>query len=286
VSTRGPEDTNFAYVEFLACQLAMHEGDYELALRHCRRALTLEGLDTPDIDAAGVHATIATILAREGEHDEALASQRRAYDHVRQRLETDSVSPSQRRMMENGANHGLGRALAQAGQHEDALARLEQASEGFAADSTSWRRDEVEVDIGTTLLALGRPEAARARLRDAVAAIEARTGPESLELQRALTALGQAELEAGDAVIARKLAQRALGLLEARSEAVSEVEAGACFVLARSLIDVRAEHARAVALARRAEAEWAAHALAYPRELARVRAWLAEHGDRAARRPT
>jgi hypothetical protein len=120
-------------------------------------------------------------------------------------------------------------------------------------------------------------------LHRVVAAAEARTGRQGLELQRALVALAQAELAVDDVALARTHAEEALGLLEARVEPVPEVEAAARFVLARCLI--ASERSRALVLARRAEEAWAAQGAAAQRELAEVRAWLAEHGGRTSRRP-
>ena len=243
-----------------------------------------DGLGSIEVTEAGVHQAMATIYARQGEPEAALASQRLAHAQAEDKAEK-LVDPKARWWFDIGADHGLGRALAAAGEHEEALRVFEQASKGFVerGGSASWRRQAVEVDTGISLLALGRAEEARARLRPVVALIEARTGPEGLELQKALVALARAELEAGDVALAREHVERALGLLEARAEPVPDVEATARFVLARCLFASPGDRSRALALARRAERALVAEGPAGERELGRVRTWLAEHGGRGSR---
>jgi len=289
-ATHVAEDTNFALMEHVSCEIAMHERDDERALEHCRRALVSEGLGTLEVEASTVHQTIAAILARQGKAEEALESERMAFEATRrgrQLAGEHAMKDVRRRWLDKTAHHQLGRALARVGRHEEALEQLLQASHGYVdgfGATSSWRRQGVELDIGTTLIALGRAAEAVPLLRQVVEAAEARTGPQGLELQRALVALARAELAVDDVAAARALAERALGLLEARSEAVPEVEAAARFVLARCL--PAAERSRALALARRAEAQWSEVGPLAERELDEVRAWLADHGGRVSRSPS
>jgi eukaryotic-like serine/threonine-protein kinase len=290
--THLPEDTNAAFMEFVSCEIARFEGDLERALGHCRRALEEEGLGTPDLEESTVHQTIGTILAKQGKLEEAFESERAAYQAIlrkrQQKPTSDATQDVRWRWLELDANHGLGRALAMVGRYEEALAVLAQANADHADGMgfAGWRKQGVELDLGTTLLALGRHEEARPILRDMVTATEARTGPGGLDLQRGLVALARAELAAGELAAARELAERALGLLEARAEPVPEVEAAARFVLARSLLASPSERSQALALARRAEQGFAEQGPVALRELDEVRAWLAEHGGRGPRRPS
>jgi eukaryotic-like serine/threonine-protein kinase len=287
VQMHDPTDAKPALVELVTCEIAMYEGDYDRALGHCRRALGSEGVGTVEVELAGIYQTMATIFAKQGKLEEALATERIAHQVARQEAAThDTMQDVRRRWLEIGANHGLGRALARVGRYDEALAQLELANAAYAdgfSSASSWRKQGVELDIGTTLLALGRAEEARRVLRSVIAAAEARTGAQGLELQRGLVALAKAELEAGDAEAARAVAERALALLEARDEAVLDAEAAARFVLARCI--VASDRARALALARRAEDDWASLGLGARRELEEVHAWIVEHGGRVARRP-
>jgi tetratricopeptide (TPR) repeat protein len=140
---------------------------------------------------------------------------------------------------------------------------------------------ELEIEIGVTLLALGRVDEARSRLREAVPALEANNGSTSLSVQRALVELARAELEGGDLARARELVERALTLMAARPAEVPALSARAQFVLARALYPSRSDRAQALELARRAEEGLAAFGEVEHRDLEAVRAWLAEPGARA-----
>lgn len=265
----------------------MHEGEYERALGHCRRALEVDGLGTPEASAVGVHQAMATIYARQGKPEESLASQRKAYDEALDDAD-EAEEPKMRRWLEMSAEQGLGRALMLAGHYEDALRALEQARASFAelSEPHDWRQQGVELDIGTALLLLGRYPEALTRLQSVIVPLEERTGPDALELQGALVTLARAELATGHVALALEHGERALAQLEARSEPVADVEARARFVVARGLVASHGDRARAIALARRAEEGFVGEGLLAKRELVEVRAWLAEHGGRSEARGT
>jgi serine/threonine protein kinase/tetratricopeptide (TPR) repeat protein len=285
LATHEADDVNSASVELLSCEIAMQEEQYEIALDHCRRALEVEGLGTLDASAVGVYQVMATIYARQGKPEESLASQRMAYREGRDKAD-EETEPKVRRWIEMSAEQGLGRALMLAGHYDDALTALERARASIVEirGPHDWRQQGVELDIGTVLLLLGRYQEALTGLQAVIVPMEERTGPDALQLQSALVALARAELGTGHVALALEHGERALALLEARSEPVVEVEARACFVLARALVASHGDPARAIALARRAEEGFAGEGLLAQRELAEVRAWLAEHGGRSVAR--
>jgi len=283
-ATREGDELNQATVELVSCEIEMYERRYESALAHCRKALASEDLGAEDIGEASVRQVMATIYAHQGKPEESLASQRLAYEHSLAKSE-QKVDVKMLRWYDIAAEHSFGRALAVGGQHEAALVTFERASKGFAdlGGSVSWRRQGVELDAASSLMALGRHEEARARLVAEIESMEARTGPGALELQQALVTLAKAEIEVGDVVHARKHVERALALLEARAEPVPNIEATARFVLARCLVASHGDRSRALALARHAEDALAAEGPTNQHELDQVRTWLAEHGGRGAR---
>ncbi len=290
-----PSEADEVQHELYSCRIARYEGDVEGGLEHCRKALAHVGTaPSPEGETQAwlpdIHRNMAMLLASQGKRDEALASERRAFEATLALVGDERPRPLAVQMKEDGARHALGRALMLAGKHAEALAMLDEAAAAHVAllgEPRLWYH-QVQIDAAASLVALGRADEAVARLRPALAVLEARLGPEAFDVQYALATLAAAELEAGNVAAAREVGERVLGLLEARSEPVPELEAHVCFALARSLDDDRASRSKAIALAERAEALWSEQGEAWPPELRRVRAWLGKHGGRvsSARRPT
>jgi tetratricopeptide (TPR) repeat protein len=283
--SREPEDMDLAHVELTSCELAQHERAYEEALGHCRQALAEVELGSQEVHASTVHSVMAMVLIEKGELDEAVAAQRRAHALMGDKLQPEgpSMSPQEIRHVEAEADHALGRVLAMAGQHDEALIMLERARAGLGGKGgADWRLHEVELDLGNALMALGRAAEARPGLQAALPVIEARTGPQSMGFVRALVAAAEVELVGGDVAVAREQAERASRLLEGRTGfEVELLAAQAHFAVARSLGSSRRERAQAVALARQAEQALAARGEVARRRLQAVRGWLSERGARS-----
>jgi tetratricopeptide (TPR) repeat protein len=282
--SREAVDIDPVHVEAISCEIAMYEGEHERALPRCERAVELQEAvlasgEAMSAEAMGIRplVTLGNVLSRLGRLDEALAAHRRALELSQQAPHATRGHRLNIHQEDAVAAHQLARVLVMMGRDAEALPMFERARADYLEDMSAEHPQALalEVDIGTTLLALARGEEARSRLRAAVQLLEPRSGR---GLVHALTALAVAELDGGQEAAAREHAERALTLTDALPTAAPELAARARFAWARALGSSRREQAQAVALARQAAQALAEQGEASRRELEEVRAWLAERG--------
>jgi tetratricopeptide (TPR) repeat protein len=185
----------------------------------------------------------------------------------------------------NGAEHtnaagirqNLGSMLVQLERLDEALVEFNYARKIREAALGPEHPDValLQADIGELLTRQGKHAEAEAALRGGLATLEASVGREHPDLGHPLVSLADLLLKTERASEALPLAERALRLRGA-DEAASLELATAQFAVARALVATGGDLARAVTLARAAQAGFPAAGL----ERVTVDRWLAKHDRR------
>jgi tetratricopeptide (TPR) repeat protein len=271
-----------------------------------------EGLLGPDHPAIGrALANLAAATAELGELDEATALQERALAVLERALGPDhpviattlgnlgkdlamtgrfdeAMAAYERAMAIVAAVHGKAHPqLAVLHARRGALLRRQgKTAEGLAEYQAALAIDEANdpegaavgrdrLDLGDTLVALGRLAEARREYQRAQAILGAALGPDDLELAGPLTGLGQVELALGDPRAAIEPLEAAVELL-ARDDAPTDELSRARFDLARALRGSGRDEPRARQLAEQARQGLAASQDEQARaEVDEISAWLA-----------
>jgi tetratricopeptide (TPR) repeat protein len=175
----------------------------------------------------------------------------------------------------------LGALLHEMGREEDALAHNRRAVElrtkhlGAEHPDTAGAR----VNLAASLIALRRFDEARREADACARTYEATYGPQSPLLVEPLRIQGELALATGDLAAAAEHLERAVAIADTQ-HADPLVEGDARFGLARAI--VATDPARALELARAADAQWTSFPPTHHRRV-RLHAWLADHGDESSR---
>ena len=250
-------------------EVAFRSGEDRAAGVYLRDALALRRQTYGDDHylVGEAQSRLAGVALREGRLDEATALLEAAIETY-----TRTFGPTHPRLAAPMGNLGL--VLAQAGRLEEALDRMQHArSIARAAYGDDHPAIATADDsIGRTLQALGRLAEADRRYRAAIATFERTVGPDDPRIAAPLLGLGETLLEDDRSDEASTVLSRALALAEHAS--LSPVEVGDIrFGLARALGD----GARAVALAREADADYAKLLPADAPRRDAARRWLEGH---------
>ncbi len=250
-------------------EVAFRSGDDETAGAYLREALALrrQALGDDHYLVGEAQSRLAGVALRQGHLDDATALLEHAIETY-----TSTFGPTHPRLAAPMGNLGL--VLAQAGRREEALDRMQQAR---AIARAAYGDDHPAIataddSIGRTLQELGRLAEADRRYRAAIATFERTVGPDDPRLAAPLLGLGETLLEDDRTEEATQVLSRALALAEGAS--LSPVEVGDIrFGLARALGD----GARAVSLARQADADFAKVLAADAPRRDAARRWLEGH---------
>jgi len=273
-SSRGEgEDFDEGEYERNRCRLALLREQIPRARRSCERSLAaFEQRLGPDHYLVGdVRGMLGQVAEAEGRLDEALAHHRHAlalYDRMSgHEWATGLTMWTIAELLLHQGERAQARAML-----EQALARLNNT-----LGSAHPMRVEVEVALGRVMVDDGEPEAGLARIRRAMAHLEAASRPDVPAMARPLSAWAVAESLAGEPRVAVTLAERAVEMAE-RGDLTPPVLAHARFALARSLVAAGGDEERAVRLAAAAREGFVAGGKKHEDDRVEVDAWLADHG--------
>lgn len=264
--------------ETFSCDIAVLRGDYEGAIRRCRRAVALgEELLGPDHrDVAYRLGKLGDALGRTGRVEEALAAFERSSTIYASRPEDGASAAID---LLNASYLELERDRVDA-----ALALVERAREAVPEHRDPPERYRwLDSEIDMTLAALrverdgDRPESL-ATLREVVGRIEAETGGNPGTVVYGLTALAAAERRAGNREEALAAAEKAVALADGAPVHSPGLGVRARIELARCIWATSGAEARARALALAAREELQPSDGFVQRERARLDDWLRARG--------
>jgi len=246
------------------------QGRLEEALPHYERALTmLRGAD-------GEHLRAAAVLLSLGNARADLGQLRQAEEAYREALALQEARLGPRHPDVALSRNNLGSVALDAGRMEDARAHFEAARVLWEASLGPGHPK-----VASALYNLGHVELRRHQvrqalvyLRRALAVREKALGAEHPRVVQTLGLLGAALVQGGQLAEARELLERALAI-STRLELAPADLARVRFALARALWSSPEERARALALAREAQAAYARGRSTHATQSREVQAWLA-----------
>jgi eukaryotic-like serine/threonine-protein kinase len=257
--------------------ISLHrEGRLDEARPEYLRALAIFSR-IPGYTTANVREGLGALETAAGRHAEAIRLHEAVLAERRERLGADHPLVATSLAFLGGAHYAAGDPATALRLDRQGLTILRRT-----LDETNPRYSSAVAQIGETLRALGRPRQAVAELEPALAALRRSVGPDHLRTLMARGYLAVARIDVGRPGDAIAELDHVLARLPETTSDLAVMRFG----LARGLWSLRGERRRALDLARKAGAQFAA--ANQPHEVVRVRAWLAHRarrGRRAARSP-